>query len=110
MDFEELDSEVEQADVIREKTGLCLLDIDRALKCVGGHLADEGSMGSDDHSSVRMHSGGESILSPSPRLTALTVEPSRLSPCDVGAPSVVPPVESDGVSCVAMSYMPMDTA
>ena len=31
---EDLDSEVEQADVIREKIGLCIMDIDKAIDCL----------------------------------------------------------------------------
>lgn len=69
---DELDSEVEQADIIKEKIGLCIMDIDRALEHAGSHKVTdtvtiggiESSHETEDSDASHMHSGGVPLTPP----------------------------------------------
>ena len=113
---DELDNEVEQADIIKEKIGLCIMDIDQALERASSHkVTDATSAGGDsshttpsteDSSSTRAHSegatptppstetGDDTPGSPPPTDTALT--PPPVAPGAGGttpSPSITPHVK-----------------
>ena len=45
-----MDHEVEQADVIKEKIGLCIMDIDQALERISSHMVTDPSATGGDSS------------------------------------------------------------
>ena len=46
---DDMDGEVEQADVVREKTGTCIMDIDQALESAGIRGVANAGDGSPSH-------------------------------------------------------------
>ena len=84
---EELDHEVEQADIIKERIGLCIMDIDQALECASSHVVtDPAATGGDsshttpsteDSDSIHTHSGG---APPTPASTKTSGDPPTLPP------------------------------
>ena len=96
---EELDHEVEQADIIKERIGLCIMDIDQALERASSHVVtDPNATGGDsshatpsieDCDSIQTHSGG---TPPTPASTETSGDPPTLpSPNDSTDPALTPP-------------------
>ena len=95
---EELDHEVEQADIIKERIGLCIMDIDQALEHASSHMVtDPATTGGDsshttplteDSDSIHMHSGAP----PTPTSTKTSGDPPTLPlPTDSTDPALTPP-------------------
>ena len=83
---DELDHEVEQADVIKERIDLCIMDIDKALKRTSSHVVTDPATTGDDSSrttpstkdsdSTHTHPGGP----PTPPSTEMGGDPPTLPP------------------------------
>ena len=91
----ELDYEIEQADIIKEKIGLCIMNIDQAIERIGSHvLTDCVATGSDSSCTTRLtedsdpilkHSGGPPTDWTDPALTPAFTAPAA------GDTTLVPP-------------------
>ena len=90
------DNEVERADIIKEKIGLCIMDIDQALErassphtvtdsAASGHDSSRTTPSTEDTDLTRTHSGGESHTPP----TETGDDPP--APTDPADPSLTPP-------------------
>ena len=97
---DELDAEVEQADVIKEKIGLCIMDIDQALERASSHkvtdTASDDRSGDSSHTTpstkdpASTHTRSEGTP-PTPPSTETADDPSSLPPpTDPGAGGATP--------------------
>ena len=77
---DELDTEVEQADVIKEKIGLCIMDIDQALERASSHKVTDTA--SDDRSGDSSHT------------TPSTEDPASTHTRSEGTPPTPPSTET----------------